>query len=60
VPLFIPLRGKLTGAGIAYGIYALVTAYAKKAGIEVDGLGVYGLRATAALIRITRSCFSHR
>ncbi|KPX21617.1 Phage integrase [Pseudomonas amygdali pv. dendropanacis] len=31
VPLFIPLRGKLTGAWI-----------------EVDGLGVHGLRATAA------------
>ncbi|KPX42064.1 hypothetical protein ALO69_200011 [Pseudomonas ficuserectae] len=31
MPLFIPLRGKLTGAGI-----------------EVDGLGVHGLRATAA------------
>ncbi|GAO94168.1 hypothetical protein PSA5_15645 [Pseudomonas syringae pv. actinidiae] len=31
VPLFIPLRGKLTGAGIA-----------------VDGVGVHGLRATAA------------
>ncbi|EKG35852.1 site-specific recombinase, phage integrase [Pseudomonas syringae pv. avellanae str. ISPaVe037] len=50
VPLFMPLRGKLTGAGItAYGIYAVVTAYAKKAGIEVDGLGVHGLRATNAL-----------
>lgn len=49
VPLFIPLRGKLTGAGItANGIYAVVTAWAKKAGIEVDGLGVHGLRATAA------------
>jgi len=44
VPLFIPLRGKLTGAGItANGIYTVVTAYAKKAGIEVDGLGVHGL-----------------
>ncbi len=49
VPLFMPLRGKLTGAGItANGIYTVVTAYAKKAGIEVDGLGVHGLRATAA------------
>jgi site-specific recombinase XerD len=49
VPLFIPLRGKLTGAGImANGIYKVVAAYAKKAGIEVDGQGVHGLRATAA------------
>ncbi|WP_155497270.1 tyrosine-type recombinase/integrase, partial [Pseudomonas syringae group genomosp. 3] len=49
VPLFIPLRGKLTGAGItANGIYTVVTAYAKEAGIEVAGLGVHGLRATAA------------
>lgn len=49
VPLCIPLRGKLTGAGItANGIYAVVAAYAKKAGIEVAGLGVHGLRATAA------------
>lgn len=49
VPLFIPLRGKLTGAGItANGIYTVVATYAKKAGIEVDGLGVHGLRATAA------------
>ena len=47
--MFIPLRGKLTGAGItAHGIYTVVTAYAKKAGIEVAGLGVHGLRATAA------------
>ncbi|MGX0957693.1 integrase [Pseudomonas viridiflava] len=45
VPLFIPLRGKRTGAGItASGIYSVVAAYAKKAGIEVDGLGVHGLR----------------
>ena len=49
VPLFILLRGKLTGAGIrANRIYTLVTACVKKAGIEVDGLGVHGLRATAA------------
>ena len=40
VPLFIPLRGKLTGAGITVnGIYTVVTAWAKKAGIEVEGLG---------------------
>jgi site-specific recombinase XerD len=49
VPLFIPLRGKLTAAGItANGIYTVVAAYANMAGIQVDGLGVHGLRATAA------------
>lgn len=48
-PLFMPLRGKATGAGLsADGIYALVGRYAKAAGIEVAGLGVHGLRATAA------------
>ena len=48
-PLFMPLRGKTTGAGLsADGIYALVGRYAKTAGIEVAGLGVHGLRATAA------------
>lgn len=48
-PLFLPLRGRSTGTGIsADGIYALVGKYAKAAGIEVAGLGVHGLRATAA------------
>nr|WP_185160264.1 tyrosine-type recombinase/integrase [Pseudomonas sivasensis] len=48
-PLFMPLRGRQTGAGIsANGIYAIVGSYAKAAGIEVTGLGVHGLRATAA------------
>ena len=48
-PLFVPLRGKSTGSGLsADGIYALVGRYAKAAGIEVAGLGVHGLRATAA------------
>lgn len=48
-PLFHPLRGRATGAGIsADGIYAVVGHYAKAAGIEVAGLGVHGLRATAA------------
>ncbi len=48
-PLFVPLRGRKTGAGIsAEGIYALVGIYAQTAGIEVAGLGVHGLRATAA------------
>jgi integrase len=49
LPLFSPLRGKPTGAGVsANGIYTVVEAYAKKAGIQVAGLGVHGLRATAA------------
>ena len=30
------------------GIYTLIGGYAKTAGIEVAGLGVHGLRATAA------------
>jgi len=48
-PLFLPLRGRSTGAGIsANGLYALVGQYAEAAGIEVAGLGVHGLRATAA------------
>lgn len=48
-PLFRPLRGRSTGAGIsANGIYTVVGHYAKLAGIEVAGLGVHGLRATAA------------
>ncbi|RMU69097.1 Site-specific tyrosine integrase/recombinase [Pseudomonas syringae pv. apii] len=45
----MPLRGRQTGAGItANGIYAMVVSYAKAAGINVAGLGVHGLRATAA------------
>ncbi|PBY65994.1 tyrosine-type recombinase/integrase [Pseudomonas aeruginosa] len=48
-PLFVPLRGRKTGMGVsAEGIYALVGNYARAAGIEVAGLGVHGLRATAA------------
>lgn len=48
-PLFRPLRGRNTGAGIsANGIYTVVGHYAKLAGINVAGLGVHGLRATAA------------
>ncbi|UFQ96295.1 tyrosine-type recombinase/integrase [Pseudomonas wenzhouensis] len=48
-PLFMPLRGKATGSGLsADGIYALVGRYARAAGIEVAGLGVHGLRETAA------------
>ncbi|KPC48554.1 Site-specific tyrosine integrase/recombinase [Pseudomonas amygdali pv. morsprunorum] len=45
----MPLRGIQTGTGMtASGIYAMVGHYAKVAGIEVAGLGVHGLRATAA------------
>jgi site-specific recombinase XerD len=48
-PLFMPLRGIQTGTGMtANGIYKMVASYAKVAGIEVAGLGVHGLRATAA------------
>lgn len=48
-PLFRSLRGTTTGAGItANGIYTVVEAYAKKAGIVVEHLGVHSLRATAA------------
>lgn len=48
-PLFRSLRGTTIGAGItANGIYTVVEAYAKKAGIVVEHLGVHSLRATAA------------
>lgn len=48
-PLFMPLRGIQTGTGMtANGIYKMVGCYAKIAGIEIAGLGVHGLRATAA------------
>lgn len=48
-PLFRSIRGRTTGAGItANGIYTVVEQWAKAAGINVDGLGVHGLRATAA------------
>ncbi|WPP02525.1 tyrosine-type recombinase/integrase (plasmid) [Pseudomonas sp. HR96] len=48
-PLFVPLRGIHTGTGVtANGIYKMVGSYAKVAGIDVAGLGVHGLRATAA------------
>ena len=46
-PLFQPLRTR----GVAItgdGVYKCVLAYAARAGIAVDGLGVHGLRATAA------------
>lgn len=49
VPLFRSIRGRTTDTGIcADGIYKVVAQWAKAAGIHVDGLGVHGLRATAA------------
>ena len=46
-PLFQPIR--TSGAAISGdGIYKCVRGYAQSAGIAVDGLGVHGLRATAA------------
>ena len=48
-PLFRSIRGRTTGAGVsANGIYTVVAQWAAVAGIEVAGLGVHGLRATAA------------
>lgn len=47
--LLVPLRGRSTGSGAsANGIYTPVTSYAKRASINVAGLGGQGLRATAA------------
>jgi site-specific recombinase XerD len=47
--MFLPLRHWTKGVGVtANGIYTLVEAYAKQASIQVEGLGVHGLRATAA------------
>lgn len=48
-PLFRSIRGRTTGAGVtANGIYTVVAQWAQAVGIQVDGLGVHGLRATAA------------
>lgn len=48
-PLFRSLRGRTSGTGIgADGIYNIVGHCATTIGIEVDGLGVHGLRVTAA------------
>jgi site-specific recombinase XerD len=48
-PLFRSIRGTTTGAGIsANGIYAVVGRWARASGIHIEGLGVHGLRATAA------------
>lgn len=47
--LFTSLRGSKAGSCIsADGIYKTVCSYAKSVGIEVEGLGVHGLRVTAA------------
>ncbi|BCS46602.1 MULTISPECIES: tyrosine-type recombinase/integrase [Pseudomonas syringae group genomosp. 2] len=48
-PLFRSMRGITTGAGVtANGLYTIVAQWARVAGIEVERLGVHGLRATAA------------
>jgi integrase len=48
-PLFRSIRGSTTGAGIsANGIYSVIAQWARAADIHVDGLGMHGLRATAA------------
>lgn len=48
-PLFRSIRGKTTGDAVtANGIYTVVARWAQAVGIQVDGLGVHGLRATAA------------
>ncbi|WP_244128589.1 tyrosine-type recombinase/integrase [Burkholderia gladioli] len=46
-PLFQPIRA--TGAAMTGdGVYKCIRNYAAGAGVNVDGLGVHGLRATAA------------
>lgn len=48
-PLFRSIRGRSTGAAVTgNGIYKVVAQWAHAAGIKVEGLGVHGLRATAA------------
>lgn len=49
-PLFQALRGPkaVAGAITPDGIYRVIGKYAKVLGIDVPGLGVHGLRATAA------------
>ncbi|OHC26704.1 MAG: integrase [Pseudomonadales bacterium RIFCSPLOWO2_12_59_9] len=47
--LFVSLRGSKAGECLsADGIYKVVCSYARSARIYVDGLGVHGLRVTAA------------
>lgn len=48
-PLFRSIRGRTTGGAVTgNGIYTVVAQWAHAAGINVAGLGVHGLRATAA------------
>ena len=48
-PLFRSMRGRTTGGAVTgNGIYKVVAQWAHAAGIKVEGLGVHGLRATAA------------
>ena len=48
-PLFRSIRGRTAGGAVTgNGIYKVVAQWAQTAGIQVDGLGVHGLRATAA------------
>jgi site-specific recombinase XerD len=46
--LFHPLRGATGAAITADGVYKCVLAYAAQARIDVQGIGVHSLRATAA------------
>lgn len=47
--MFVSLRGSKAGESLsADGIYKAVCSYARSAGVHVDGLGVHGLRVTAA------------
>lgn len=48
-PLFRSIRGRTTGGAVTgNGIYKVVAQWARAAGINIEGLGVHGLRATAA------------
>lgn len=48
-PLFRSIRGRTAGGSVTgNGIYKVVAQWANAAGIQVEGLGVHGLRATAA------------
>ena len=48
-PLFRSIRGRTAGGAVTgNGIYKVVAQWAHTAGIQVEGLGVHGLRATAA------------
>lgn len=48
-PLFRSIRGRTTGGAVTgNGIYKVVAQWAHAAGIKIEGLGVHGLRVTAA------------